>query len=91
MATPNDVGKRGLGRVAQTLGVGTERRGLMTMRVSRDSGRSWERETVVREGDPVALLYDPGRYPPCECAQCAGWRTHSARSLRPAVVRPGAA
>lgn len=73
-------------------GLGDEEpRALMTMRVSRDSGRTWEREAVVREGDPVAILYDPGRYPPCECARCAGQRPVSARSLRPAVVHPGAA
>lgn len=70
---------------------GEESRSLMTMRVSRDNGRTWDQETVVREGDPVVLLYDPGRYPPCECARCAGRRTVSARSLRPALAQPGAA
>jgi len=68
-----------------------EPRARMTLRVSRDSGRTWEREAVVREGDPVVILYNPGRYPPCECALCADQRPVSARSLRPGAVHPGAA
>lgn len=70
---------------------GEESRSLMTMRVSTDNGRTWGQEAVVREGDPVVLLYDPGRYPPCECERCEGRRTVSARSLRPALAQPGAA
>ncbi|MFE5534312.1 hypothetical protein [Streptomyces sp. NPDC056492] len=73
-------------------GLGDEEpRVLMTLRVSRDSGQTWEQESAVREGDPVAILSDPGRYPLCECARCAGPQAVSARALRPAVVEPGAA
>lgn len=61
-----------------------EPRVLLTVRVSRDSGRTWERTSEVREGDSVVVLSDPGRYPPCECPRCVGRRSVSARSLRPA-------
>jgi hypothetical protein len=64
---------------------GAEPRALMTLRVSRDSGRTWSPETVVREGDPVVILDNPVRFPDCECTRCRGGRTHPARSLRPAV------
>jgi hypothetical protein len=64
---------------------------LMTLRVSRDSGRTWDQESAVREGDPVAILSNPIRYPLCECVRCAGRPTVSARALGPAVVEPGAA
>jgi hypothetical protein len=62
---------------------------LMTVRVSRDSGRTWEQESEVREGDPVAILSDPGRYPLCECLRCVGQRSVSARSLASGVLGSG--
>ncbi len=55
---------------------------LMSLRVSRDSGRTWEPTVAVREGDPVVVLENPGGYPPCECARCTGRRTVAARSPR---------
>ncbi|WKU48398.1 hypothetical protein Q3V23_32420 [Streptomyces sp. VNUA116] len=61
---------------------------LMTLRVSRDSGRTYEPTRAVRTGDPVVILENPVRYPPCECPRCAperqASRSISARSLRPA-------
>ncbi|CAM5261597.1 hypothetical protein GCM10010329_04430 [Streptomyces spiroverticillatus] len=58
-----------------------EPRTLMTLRVSRDSGRTWSAEEVVREGDPVAILENPVRFPACGCVRCV----RPARSMRPAV------
>lgn len=65
----------------RTSGRDTEQRVLMTLRVSRDSGKTWEQSSVVREGEPVALLDEPLRYPPCECVRCVARKTLSARSL----------
>ena len=62
---------------------GTEQRPLMTFRISRDSGKTWEQSSIVREGEPVVLMNEPTRYPECECARCVGRRTVSARSLSP--------
>ncbi|MBD0709338.1 hypothetical protein BU197_13405 [Streptomyces sp. CBMA291] len=62
----------------------------MSLRVSRDSGRTWMRSTRVLEGEPFDILSDPGRYPPCECPRCGG-PSSSARTLRPASITPGAA
>lgn len=70
--------------------LGAEPRVLMSLRVSRDSGRTWARSTRVLEGEPFDILANPGRYPPCECPRCVG-PSVSARSLRPVVVEPGAA
>lgn len=41
----------------------------MTLRVSRDSGRTWGPITLVQAPDTRAL-HDLGGYPPCGCAQC---------------------
>lgn len=90
MATRNDAAKRGLGQVTHAPDLGAEPRILMSLRVSRDSGRSWSRTTQVREGDPFVILSDPGRYPPCECPLCVG-PSVSARVLRPPVAEPGTA
>lgn len=38
----------------------------MTLRVSRDSGRTWGPLREYREIDPPADE-NPGRYPPCQC------------------------
>jgi len=45
-------------------------RPLMTMRVSRDSGRSWEPERSVFGGDDLAPLVT-SEWPPCQCPRCA--------------------
>lgn len=62
---------------------GTEQRPLMTLRISRDSGKTWEQSSIVREGEPVMLMNEPMRYPDCECPRCVGRRTVPARSLAP--------
>ncbi|MFF9554719.1 hypothetical protein ACF1DY_02655 [Streptomyces albus] len=39
----------------------------MTIRVSRDSGRTWTRERTVRgKGRPPATMSEP----PCRCPRC---------------------
>lgn len=70
-------------------GSDTEQRVLMSLRVSRDSGKTWEQSSVVREGEPVLLLDEPLRYPPCECARCVARKTLSARSLSPLRTERG--
>lgn len=57
---------------------------IMTMRVSRDSGRTWDKPIVVREGDPIQLLAEPIRYPACSCTRCVSGRSVPARRLAPA-------
>ncbi len=48
-------------------------RPLMTLRVSRDSGRTFGREQryFARDCEPPLLN---GTYPPCECPRCGGKR-----------------
>lgn len=67
---------------------GEESRARMTLRVSRDSGRTWSVRCEVRDISPLTILANPVRFPPCECARCLG--PGSARALRPVVVTPGA-
>ncbi|GGQ72356.1 hypothetical protein GCM10010267_39290 [Streptomyces griseorubens] len=45
-------------------------RPLMTMRVSRNSGRTWEPERAVSASDDLAPLMT-STWPPCKCAWCA--------------------
>lgn len=87
MATENGTARDGFGS-AQSRGHGADRRVLMTLRVSRDSGRTWQQSTSVQEGDAFVILSDPGRYPPCGCARCTGHQSLSATSLRPADIEP---
>ncbi|ROQ81566.1 hypothetical protein EES39_12625 [Streptomyces sp. ADI92-24] len=42
---------------------------LMTMRVSRDSGRTWEPQKTMRGTDDLPPLLTSA-WPPCECHQC---------------------
>ncbi|WP_327271776.1 hypothetical protein OG609_05690 [Streptomyces sp. NBC_01224] len=87
MATQNGTANDGFGST-QALDLGADRRVLMTLRVSRDSGRTWQQSTSVSEGDPFVVLSDPGRFPPCACARCTGHDSLSAASLRPAGIEP---
>lgn len=43
---------------------------LMTIRVSRDSGRTWGPTTVVSCAEPRDLPAEPLRFPPCRCPRC---------------------
>jgi len=90
MATRNDPAKREPGQVTHATDLGAEPRILMSLRVSRDSGRSWSQTTQVREDDPFDIFSDPGRYPPCECPRCVG-PSVAARALHPPVAEPGTA
>ncbi len=67
----------------RTLVSNAGQRVLMTLRVSRDSGRTWGRTITVHEGDPVVLMGSP-QYPLCECRRCTGRHTAPARSPQPA-------
>lgn len=90
MAKRNDAEGRGHEGLSRTADLAGESRVLMTLRVSRDSGRSWSQTTAMREGDPFVILSNPGCYPPCECARCLG-PSVSARALRRVVAEPGSA
>lgn len=48
-----------------------EQRVRMTLRVSRDSGRTWGPVVAVRGGAHPWHLDNPTRPPPCACARCA--------------------
>lgn len=53
-------------------------RPLMTLRVSRDSGRTWgpERAVFPAEGLPPLITTE---WPPCQCRRCTRRRTRTAR------------
>lgn len=87
MATHNGMANDGFDS-PRVVDLGADRRVLMTLRVSRDSGRTWQQSTRVREGDPFVILSDPGRYPPCGCARCMGQDSPSVTPLRPAAIEP---
>ncbi|MFF9397259.1 MULTISPECIES: hypothetical protein [unclassified Streptomyces] len=87
MTMQNGMANDGFGST-RAVDLGTDRRVLMTLRVSRDSGRTWQQSTRVQEGDPFVILSNPGRYPPCGCARCTGHDSLSASSLRPADIEP---
>ncbi|PHQ48939.1 hypothetical protein BLA24_27855 [Streptomyces cinnamoneus] len=61
---------------------------LMTLRVSRDGGRTYGPPRAVRRDGPVVILANPVSCPPRECPRCTperqATRAVSARSLRPA-------
>lgn len=44
-------------------------RPLMTMRVSRDSGKTWEPEQTVSTADDLQPLITLA-WPPCQCTLC---------------------
>lgn len=89
MANRSDAEGRGYEGASRAADPAGESRVLMTLRVSRDSGRSWSQTTAMREGDPFVILSNPGCFPPCECARCVG-PSVSARGLR-RVAEPGSA
>ncbi|MFI1161607.1 hypothetical protein [Streptomyces sioyaensis] len=57
---------------ARIQGLDVERRVLMTLKVSRDSGRTWGPVTKVREDENPVILDNPGGFPPCTCPRCTG-------------------
>ncbi|GAA2118403.1 hypothetical protein GCM10009802_20000 [Streptomyces synnematoformans] len=50
---------------------GAPERPLLTLRVSRDSGRTWGREKRYYNRDCLPPLLN-GTMPPCECPRCRG-------------------
>ncbi len=61
---------------ARTQGLGVEHRVLMTLRVSRDSGRTWGQVTKVREDESPVMRDNPGGFPPCTCPRCTCREPH---------------
>lgn len=53
---------------AESSGAGT--RVLLTLRVSRDSGRTWGPITELRDNEGLPLLDNPGASPTCACPRC---------------------
>ncbi len=88
MATADSGQGDGFGGASPTPDAEPENRVRMTLRVSRDSGRSWSGTTRVRDGDPMVILSSPGRFPPCECPRCAGLSAPPARTLRTVPATP---
>ncbi|NEC65696.1 hypothetical protein [Streptomyces sp. SID9727] len=54
----------------------------MTLRVSRDSGRTWGPLTAVRVGEDTVVPENPGRYPPCVCLRCSPQDNNAVASFR---------
>ncbi|MEU7056869.1 hypothetical protein [Streptomyces sp. NPDC046197] len=42
----------------------------ITLRVSRDGGRTWGPRTTYRPSREAAPLESAGRFPPCRCPRC---------------------
>lgn len=57
-----------------------DKRILMTIRVSRDSGKTWMQSTAVHEGD-VQIEPDPLSFPACRCPRCVHAPTGAGPSL----------
>ncbi|MFE7544589.1 hypothetical protein [Streptomyces platensis] len=72
MATRAETTAREPDGDARIEGSGVEQRILMTLRVSRDSGRTWGPVTKVREDENPAITDNPGGLPPCTCPRCTG-------------------
>lgn len=72
MTTRGEVLAREPDDGARTQSLGVEQGVLMTLRVSRDSGRTWGPVTKVREGENPVILGNPGGFPPCTCPRCTG-------------------
>lgn len=51
---------------------------VMTLRVSRDSGRSWGPRTDVRAGKDRVAPIGSGAFPPCMCPRCTACPTRTA-------------
>ncbi|GGN90688.1 hypothetical protein GCM10011579_086860 [Streptomyces albiflavescens] len=50
---------------------GDEGGAYITLRVSRDSGRTWGPRTTYQPGREALPIESGGRFPPCECPRCA--------------------
>lgn len=80
MTTRVEALARELDGKARTQGLGTEQRLLMTLRVSRDSGRTWGQVTEVREVENPVILNNPMGFPTCTCPRCTGRSPHAETS-----------
>lgn len=70
MTTKDEAEARVPDTPAQHRSVEMAQRILMTLRVSRDSGRTWGRVTEVREVEEPVFLDNPGLFPACMCPRC---------------------
>lgn len=82
MTTRNETPAREPDGAARAQDPGAEPRVLMTLRVSRDSGRTWGRVTEVREDENPVYLSNPIGFPPCTCARCTDRPSDSGPTLR---------
>ena len=44
----------------------------ITLRVSRDGGRTWGQRVTYQPSRKDAPIESAGRFPPCECPRCGG-------------------
>lgn len=70
MTTRSEAAAREPDTHARSEGFYAEQRVLMTLRVSRDSGRTWGQLTEVREDVDRVILDNPGLFPACRCPRC---------------------
>lgn len=71
-----------LGHVTRTQVDSTGERVAMTLRVSRDSGRTWGLRTEVRIGTGPVVPVSLCAFPPCACPRCTGRERNSAEFVR---------
>ena len=80
----------GYGSEPPTPSTPREPRSSLSLRVSRDSGRTWGTKVTYRAGTfdlPDDALWDMGtRYPPCRCPRCRPEPTRRSAELRWAVL-----
>ena len=65
------------------------RQTLMTIRVSRDGGRTWTTTKRIREGDSTLGVDVTNAWPPCRCARCKPQRERESELLRRELKRWG--
>ncbi|MET7640151.1 sialidase family protein [Streptomyces sp. NPDC005438] len=56
----------------------------MTLRISRDGGRTWSGPRYVVSTDPP-LEFSPGSFPPCRCPRCTTQRTPDTPPTEPSA------
>ncbi len=79
MTTGRESLMQGLERRTPARDQDTDTRVVMTLRVSRDSGRTWGPRRDVRAGNDRGVPVGSWMFPPCTCPRCAG------RSIRTAL------
>lgn len=80
MTTRGEALARDPDRNTRMRGPDAEHRVLMTLRVSRDSGRTWGQLTEVWEVENPVIPDNPIGFPPCTCPRCTDQCPHSEAS-----------